>query len=343
MAIKLKTAVVILNWNGSTFLKRFLPGVIRHSGDECGIIVADNCSTDDSVDLLEKEFPSVRLILNPTNGGFATGYNMALKQVEAKYYVLLNSDIEVAPGWLTPLEQLMDSDENIAACQPRIRSFHQPERFEYAGAAGGFIDIFGYPFCQGRIFQHLEEDTDQFNETKEVFWATGACMMVRADVYHQMGGLDDDFFAHMEEIDFCWRAKQHGYKIMYSPDSKVFHVGGGTLPKKSWKKTYLNMRNNNIMLCKNLPKRYLIPVMLTRFLLDLVAALKFLADGGWHDLWAVFRAHVSFYRTLPSTLRKRRKIPGVVVSQMYKGNIVFEHFILRRKYFNQLNQDKFIE
>lgn len=337
----IKTAVIILNWNGSNFLKRFLPLVISRSGDSCQIVVADNSSTDDSVLLLQREFPTVRLILNPSNGGFATGYNQALSQIEATYYVLLNSDIEVAEGWLKPLEELMDSNPKIAACQPRIRSYHQPEKFEYAGAAGGFIDIFGYPFCQGRIFQSIETDNNQYNEPKEIFWATGACMMVRSDVYHEIGGLDDDFFAHMEEIDFCWRAKQAGYSIMFQPDSMVFHVGGGTLPKKSWKKTYLNMRNNSIMLCKNLPKRYLLPVMTIRMLLDFVAALKFLADGGWHDLWAVFRAHVNFYKSLPKTLKKRKSIPGVVVSQMYKGNIVFEHYILRRHFFGQLNQQKF--
>lgn len=305
------------------------------------VVVADNHSGDDSVALLQIEFPEISIIQNSANGGFATGYNLALRQIDAQYYVLLNSDIEVTSGWLEPLIALMDSDPSIGACQPKIRSYHQPDHFEYAGAAGGFIDVFGYPFCQGRVFQHLETDHGQFNEPREIFWATGACMVVRSDVYHQLGGLDDDFFAHMEEIDFCWRLKQAHYKVMYCPDSIVFHVGGGTLPKKSWKKTYLNMRNNSIMLCKNLPKRYLLPVMLIRFLLDFIAALKFLTDGGWLDLWAVFRAHLSFYRSLPKTLHKRRKIPGIAVSQMYKGNLVFEHFILRRKIFNQLDQKKF--
>lgn len=336
-----KTAVVILNWNGSAFLEKFLPAVIHNSGADVLVVVADNHSTDDSVAVVKESFPQVYLIENDTNGGFATGYNKALQHVDAKYYVLLNSDIEVTPGWLEPLVEMMDKNPRIAACQPKIRSYQQPEKFEYAGAAGGFIDIFGYPFCQGRIFQCIEEDHNQFDQQKEIFWATGACMMVRADVYKQIGGLDDDFFAHMEEIDFCWRAKQFGYVVTYQPESVVFHVGGGTLPKKSWKKTYLNMRNNSMMLCKNLPKRFLLPVMVIRFILDFVAAIKFLADGGWHDLWAVFRAHMSFYRSLPKTLRKRSKIPGIAVSQMYKGNIVFEHYILRRKFFQQLNSKKF--
>ena len=341
MLTKTKTAVVILNWNGKEFLKKFLPGVIKFTHDDGIIIVADNNSDDDSVAMLTSNFNSVDIIRNESNGGFATGYNLALQKINSEYYVLLNSDIEVTDGWLKPLIALMDSDESIAACQPRIRSYHHPDQFEYAGAAGGFIDIFGYPFCQGRLFQNIEKDDNQYNERREIFWASGACMVVRAAVYHQLGGLDDDFFAHMEEIDFCWRAKQHGYKVMYCPESVVFHVGGGTLPKKSWKKTYLNMRNNSIMLCKNLPKRYLIPVLFTRLLLDGIAALKFLADGGWHDLWAVFRAHMSFYRSLPVTLHKRRKIPGILVSQMYKGNVVFEHFLLRRKQFSQLSQKKF--
>lgn len=336
-----KTAVVILNWNGKEFLKKFLPGVVEYTHDDGAIIVADNNSSDDSVALLSNDFKTVGIIRNESNGGFATGYNQALQQIDAEYYVLLNSDIQVTDGWLKAPIALMDSDKSIAACQPRIKSFHQPDQFEYAGAAGGFIDIFGYPFCQGRIFQNIEKDENQYNQPREIFWASGACMIVRASVYHQLGGLDDDFFAHMEEIDFCWRAKQSGYKIMYCPESVVYHVGGGTLPKKSWKKTYLNMRNNSIMLCKNLPKRYLVPVLFTRLVLDGIAALKFLADGGWHDLWAVFRAHISFYRTLPLTLQKRKKIPGVLVSQMYKGNIVFEHFLLRRKYFTQLSREKF--
>ena len=232
-----RVAVVILNWNGREFLRKFLPSVIGFSQGDAEIIVADNASTDSSLEFLANEFPGIRVIQNLTNGGFAKGYNDALKQVDAEYYVLLNSDIEVTSGWIKPVIQLMDTHPEVAACQPRIRSYHSPDKFEYAGAAGGFIDHYGYPFCRGRMFQHLEADQGQYDNSCEIFWATGACMFVRAELYHQMGGLDEDFFAHMEEIDFCWRLKNAGHAIMYCPESVVYHVGGGTLPKKSSFKT----------------------------------------------------------------------------------------------------------
>ena len=225
-------AVVILNWNGREFLRKFLPSVILHSSSVAEVIVADNASTDSSVEFLQQNFPQVRIITNLTNGGFAKGYNDALAEVAADYYILLNSDIEVTPHWIEPVIKLMESDPLIAACQHKLRSYHQPEKFEYAGAAGGFIDKYGYPFCRGRIFQDIETDNGQYDDVKEIFWATGACMFVKADLYRQFGGLDADFFAHMEEIDFCWRLKNGGYKIMYCPESIVYHVGGGTLPKK---------------------------------------------------------------------------------------------------------------
>jgi len=294
-----KTAIVILNWNGKNFLKMFLPSVLLHSQAYAEVIVADNASTDGSVDFLKEAFPQVRIIQNNQNGGFAQGYNDALKQVEAEYFILLNSDIEITENWIQPVIALMDSDPQIAACQPVIRSYHHREKFEYAGAAGGFIDAYGYPFCRGRIFQYLEEDHGQYDNPVEVFWATGACMFVRADVFEKFGGFDVDFFAHMEEIDFCWRVKHEGYKIMVCPQSKVFHIGGGTLPKQSSFKTYLNMRNNISMLYKNLPSERLLPVFAARLILDGVAAFKFLVDGGFDDFWAVVRAHMSFYRRYP--------------------------------------------
>jgi GT2 family glycosyltransferase len=337
----LKTAVVILNWNGRSFLEKFLPSVIEHSRDDAEVIVADNASTDDSVAFLKKEFPSVRIIKNETNGGFAKGYNDALKEVDAQYYVLLNSDIEVTPGWIKPVIELMDHDPSIAACQPKIRSYHDRERFEYAGAAGGFIDKYGYPFCRGRLFQTLEKDIGQFDEVTEIFWATGACLFVRADVYWLLGGLDVRFFAHMEEIDFCWRAKNKGYKIMVCPQSKVFHVGGGTLPKKSWRKTYLNMRNNNIMMYKNLPDNRLLKVFLARLFLDGIAAFKFLVDGGIRDFFAVIKAHWSFYGLYPVLRRERKSGMHQPVSMIYRKNIVFEYFLRGRKKFSDLNPEKF--
>jgi GT2 family glycosyltransferase len=253
----MKTAVVILNWNGRNFLETFLPSVLEYSARCADVIVADNASTDDSVAFLQEHYPQIRIIEHPKNGGFSKGYNDALKQIDAEYYILLNSDVEVTPNWITPVIEMMDADPSIAACQPKLRSFEDRSQFEYAGAAGGFIDAYGYPFCRGRIFDVLEEDRGQYDDACEVFWATGACLFVRADLYHALGGLDEDFFAHMEEIDFCWRLKNNGHKVMYCPDSTVYHVGGGALPKSSPRKTYLNFRNNLALLVKNLPSKRL--------------------------------------------------------------------------------------
>lgn len=337
----MRTAVVILNWNGSSFLRKFLPSVLQHNQPGVRVIVADNASQDDSVEMLKREFPQVEIIQNKSNGGFAKGYNDALALVEAEYYILLNSDIEVTPGWIDPIIRLMDGDPTIAACQPLIRSYHSPDNFEYAGAAGGFIDEFGYPFCRGRIFTTLEKDNGQYNDTREVFWATGACLFVRAALFRNHGGFDEDFFAHMEEIDFCWRMKHLGYKIMVCPESKVFHVGGGTLPKKSSFKTYLNMRNNITLLYKNLPSNRLVFVFLSRLILDGVAAFKFLIDGGWADFWAVVRAHMSFYRRFGTHKHKRGLIKHKQVSQVYKGNIVIDYFLRGIRYFSEIPSEKF--
>ena len=334
-------AVVILNWNGREFLRKFLPSVLANSQDVAEVIIADNASTDSSIEFLQNNFPQVRIINNRTNGGFARGYNEALAEVEADYFVLLNSDIEVTPNWIEPVIKLMESDKTIAACQPKLRSYQEKEKFEYAGAAGGFIDEYGYPFCRGRIFQHIETDYGQYDDAIEIFWATGACMFVRADLYKKFGGLDEDFFAHMEEIDFCWRLKNDGYKIMYCPDSVVFHVGGGTLPKKSSHKTYLNFRNNISLLYKNLPARLLFPVFAVRFPLDAVAAFKFLIDGGFADFYAVLRAHLYFYSHFRNLHRKRKQFPKSMVHGIYKGNLVKEYYINRKKLFTQLDPDDF--
>ena len=336
-----KVAVVILNYNGKAFLEKFLPNVIENSSDAAEIIVADNKSTDDSVDFMRNNFPNIRLILNDFNGGFATGYNLALRQVEADYYVLLNSDIEVTPHWIEPVIELMESDENIAACQPKILSYHDKTKFEYAGAAGGYIDKYGYPFCRGRMFQNLETDNGQYDNVKEVFWATGACMFVRAELYHKFGGLDDDFFAHMEEIDFCWRMKNLDYKIMYCPDSKIYHIGGGTLPKSSARKTYLNFRNNLSLLMKNLPHGKVFWTIFYRFFLDWIAAFKFLCDGSFADFFAVTRAHLSFLRHLPILKKKRKKYTHKKVSQVYQKNIVFKYFLGKKKIYSQLEERDF--
>jgi GT2 family glycosyltransferase len=336
-----KVAVVILNYNGKKFLSKFLPIVIERTGNDADIWVADNNSLDGSVEVMRDEFPNVNLIENPYNGGFATGYNLALRQIEADYYVLLNSDIEVTDNWINPVIDLMESDEKIAACQPKILDYYRQSYFEYAGAAGGFIDKYGYPFCRGRVFQSLEKDEGQYDDPIEVFWASGACMFVRADLYHQFGGLDDDFFAHMEEIDFCWRLKNEGYKIMYTPFSKVFHVGGGTLPKQSPRKTYLNFRNNFSLLYKNLPNGRLLKTFIARLFLDGAAGIKFLLQGGFQDFTAVIEAHLYFYSNFGKLRKKRQALSQNPVSKIYQKNIAYEHYVLGKKKFSDFDPNNF--
>lgn len=333
-----KTALVILNYNGVGFLKKFLPTVIEHSSDDAEIWVADNCSTDGSVELLEEQFKDVKIIQNETNGGFATGYNIALRQIVADYYILLNSDIEVTANWIPPVISLMESDSAIGACQPKIKSYYQKEMFEYAGASGGFIDKYGYPFCRGRIFQSIEHDEGQYNDSIEVFWATGACLFVRADLFHKLNGFDDDFFAHMEEIDFCWRIKSLGNKVMVCPASTVFHVGGGTLPVGSARKTYLNFRNNFVLLYKNLPSNQLFTVMIARLFLDFFAGMKFLLQGGFSDFIAVIRAHIYLFRNWQLIKRNRKETVRNNVSKIYKGNIVIDHYLLRKRKYSDLKK-----
>jgi GT2 family glycosyltransferase len=333
-------AVVILNWNGRAFLEKYLPGVIAHSGNSA-IVVADNDSSDDSVEFVRDNFPSVELIINKENGGYAKGYNDALKKVEADYYVLLNSDIEVTPGWTEPLTELMESDKTIAACQPKLLALHQRDEFEYAGASGGYIDKWGYPFCRGRIFGHLEKDNGQYDDPEEVFWASGAAMFVRSKAFWEAGGLDEDFFAHMEEIDLCWRFKNMGYKIMVQPQSTVYHVGGGTLPKNSPRKTYLNFRNNFYLLYKNLPKESFVKVFIFRLIWDGVAGFKFMAEGHWRDSFAVIKAHWHFYKNIGKNKKKRKLLTQRHVSKIYLKNIVFEHFIRRKNKFSELKKENF--
>jgi GT2 family glycosyltransferase len=337
----IKTAVVILNWNGRKFLEKFLPFVIQYSREDAEIFIADNNSSDDSLAFMHANYPEIRIIRNNENGGFSKGYNDALAQIEAEYYVLLNSDIEVTNNWIKPIITLMDSDKNIAVCQPKLRSYLEKEKFEYAGAAGGFVDKYGYPFCRGRLFQSLEIDKGQYDDVCEIFWATGAAMFVRAELYHKYGGLDNDFFAHMEEIDFCWRLKNEGFKIMYCPDSIVYHVGGGTLPKNNARKTYLNFRNNFFLLLKNLPSDRLIKVFLIRLILDLIAAVKFLTEGGFKDFWAVVQAHFSFYASINENLKKRKNIHHKKVSKIYMRNIVWEYYIIKKRLFTELKKEYF--
>lgn len=335
-----KVAVVILNWNGKSFLEKFLPNVLKFSND-AQIVVADNQSTDDSVEFLKNNYHQVSIIINPSNDGFAQGYNLALKQVKAEYYVLLNSDVEVTHNWLNPIIQLMDANSKIAACQPKILDYNNKTKFEYAGAAGGFMDKYGYPFCRGRIFNELEEDKGQYDNAVEVFWSTGACMFVRAEAFWKVGGFDEDYFAHMEEIDVCWRMKNVGYQIYVEPKSLIYHVGGGTLNKLSPKKTFLNFRNNLITLTKNASPRFLFFKIIYRMILDGVAAFKFLFEGNGSHFFAVIKAHFSFYQHLPSTLKKRDEMRLMdefkdSTTGVYENNIVFTHFVKGVKHYSEL-------
>lgn len=303
-----KVAVVILNWNGKSWLEKFLPNTISKS-QSADIYVVDNASSDDSVDFIEKNFKSVKIIRHKSNYGYAQGYNLALKKIDYEYYVLLNSDIEVTDNWISSVIDLMDSDQSISACQPKILDYNDKSRFEYAGASGGYLDRFGYPFCRGRIFDSLEKDLGQYNSISEVFWATGACLFVRSSHFWKVDGLDIDFFAHQEEIDLCWRLKNNGYKVMVEPKSEVYHVGGGTLDAGSPFKTYLNFRNNLCMLFKNLPLPYLFSIIPIRLVLDGIAALTFLnKKHGFSHLFSIFKAHFSFYFQLPNLIKKRMKI-----------------------------------
>ena len=284
-----RVAVVILNYNGAEMLRTFLPGVVEYS-PEAEVVVADNASTDDSVEVVQRLFPTVKLIRLERNWGFADGYNKALEQVDAEYSILLNSDVEVTKGWIAPMLAALETDSNVVACQPKILDYKRKTHFEYAGAAGGFIDRYGYPYCRGRIFDTLEEDKGQYDTVCDISWATGAALMIRTAEYRTAGGLDGRFFAHMEEIDLCWRLRARGRRILCVPQSTVYHVGGATLSKSNPKKTYLNFRNNLLMLYKNLPQEELPSVMRVRCLLDYVAALKFLLTGGFGDFKAVMRA-----------------------------------------------------
>jgi len=328
------TAVVILNWNGLRYLQQFLPSVVANSNG-CEIIVADNASTDGSVAYLQAHLPQVRLILLPENYGFCEGYNRALRQVQAKYYVLLNSDVDVPPGWTTPVLNLMESDVSIAVCQPKINSQQHPGFLEYAGAGGGMIDAIGYPFCRGRLFETLEADRGQYNDVHEIFWATGACLFVRSEVYHTLGGLEPEFFAHMEEIDFCWRAQNAGYKVMYNGHSHVYHVGGGTLHKSNPHKTYLNFRNGLALLYKNLPARELLPTIFLRVLLDWLAALRMLLAGQKADAKAVLDAQIAVYRKRHYWRSRRKAQPQKNsfphMAGVYKGSIVWAYFVRQKK------------
>ena len=334
---KINTAVVILNWNGIDWLKKFLPIIIDKS-NIANIYLADNASDDSSVEFVKNTFPAVNIIQNLYNVGFAKGYNQALSKLTEKYFVLINSDIEVTNNWIEPIINLMEDDDLISACQPKILDYNYKEKFEYAGASGGFLDNLGYPFCRGRIFDTLEHDSNQYNDISEVFWATGACLFVRSKHFKEVNGFDNDFFAHQEEIDLCWRLKNKGYKVMVNPQSIVYHVGGGTLDSSSPFKTYLNFRNNLYMLFKNLPVIDLIKTIFLRLILDGIAGLKFITKKrGLSHVLAILRAHFVFYLNLPRLISKRQKINQCSnLRGKYNWSILYRYYFKDQKTYSEL-------
>jgi GT2 family glycosyltransferase len=336
-----KTAIIILNWNGIGFLQKFLGTVVNNSvSANTEIYVADNGSTDGSAGWIEQNYSSVKLIRFEKNYGFAGGYNIALQQVEAEYYVLLNSDIEVTAGWLEPLVSFMNNNPDAASCQPKILSWHRRDYFEYAGAAGGYIDKYGYPFCRGRIFDNVEKDDGKYNSARDVFWTSGACMIVRAEAWKRCSGFDSDFFAHMEEIDLCWRFHKAGLRVCYINESVVYHVGGGALPYDSPFKTYLNFRNNLFLLYKNLPQSSLRKTIFLRKVLDGVAAISFILSGRFANVRSVWRAHMDYYKSIPALKSKRNEVRKITIADSSPGilnkSIVFEFYIKRNKTFERL-------
>jgi GT2 family glycosyltransferase len=339
-----KVALVIIHWNNRSLLEKFLPSVVANSQEDARIYVADNASTDDSVAWLQEHYPQVQLICLPQNYGYAGGYNEALKNLEEEYFILLNNDVEVPPNWIKPVLQTLESNSQIGAAQPKILQYNQRNMFEYAGAGGGFIDQLGYPFCRGRLFESLEEDFGQYNDSREVFWASGACMFVRAKAFKEAGGFDANFFAHMEEIDLCWRMQLMGYTIHYNGNSEVYHLGGSTLQKSNPKKTYLNFRNSLQMILKNADSSQLWWFIPVRSTLDLMSSIFFLMNAKTSDSAAVHRAHAHFFfqwgkwwklRKEVKRLRSHQQLHGI-----YPGSVVFEHFAGKKKRFSQLKHLK---
>ena len=333
-------AVIILNWNGRNFLESFLPSVIASTYPRLEIIVADNASTDQSIEFLKANYPTVTIIQNDQNYGFAEGYNRAISQLEFDYFILLNSDVEVSSNWIEPVIDLMESDLNIAVAQPKVLSHSKRNYFEYAGAAGGYLDVLGYPFCRGRIFDTVEEDFKQYDDPSEIFWASGAAFFIKRNYWVETGGFDPDFFAHMEEIDLCWRLKNLGYKIVICPKSTVFHVGGGTLSAESPFKTYLNFRNNLVMLQKNLSSGNAFLIIFMRFWLDLLSLIKYLFEGKPRNAMAISKAHFYFFAHFFKNINKAGKInkSKFNAAGLYRGSIVWDYFMKKKKTFSSLKK-----
>jgi GT2 family glycosyltransferase len=331
----LKIAIVILNWNGQKLLAQFLPSVVNFSSQEATIYIADNASTDSSIDYAKEFFPSIKIVKNAVNDGYAKGYNDALKEIDADIYCLLNSDVEVTDNWLQPIVDVFKADQKTAIIQPKLLDFKDKTKFEYAGAGGGFLDLYGYPYCRGRVFNHLETDKGQFNDVKDVFWASGACLFIRSKVYHQLDGFDEDYFAHQEEIDLCWRAQSIGYKVKYVGNSTVYHVGGATLQDSDPRKTYLNFRNSLLNVVKNVPNKWFLFVIFSRLLLDGIAGIKFIIELRPIHTWAIIKAHFSFYQNFNKFLKKRKKLVKKKDYNLHTS-IVWQYFTLGRNKFNNL-------
>ena len=329
----MNVAIVILNWNGKQLLEQFLPSIITFSKGVADIYVADNASTDDSVAFVKDNFMDVKIIQNKGNGGYAKGYNDALQHIKADVFALVNSDIEVTENWLQPIIQQFKKEPNTAAIQPKILDFKNKTKFEYAGAGGGFIDKYAYPYCRGRMFDSLEEDKGQYNDTIDIFWSSGACFFIRTTIFHELKGFDEDYFAHQEEIDLCWRIQNAGYHIQYIGESTVYHVGGATLDKANPKKTYLNFRNSLYTITKNVPKGKLLSTIFTRMVLDGIAAFKFLIELKPTHFFAILKAHVSFYKNLNRFLKKRRELTQTKMDYFKTKSIVWNYFVLGRKKF----------
>ncbi len=337
----IKTSVVILNWNGAELLKKFLPTVLLHTQTEhCEVVVADNNSSDSSIEVLTKYFPNVKLIELDKNYGFAEGYNLALKHVSSKYVVLMNSDVETTENWLEPLITYLEENPNTAAVQPKILSYADKSKFEYAGAAGGYIDRYGYPFCRGRILNLVEKDEGQYDNTEQIFWATGACLCIKLREYEKAGGLDGDFFAHMEEIDLCWRLQSRGRNIVCVPKSVVYHVGGASLNSESPHKTYLNFRNNLLMIYKNVSPKRLFAIVSMRLILDVAAAFHFILTGKFKHAISIIKAYANYIKMQPSFKHKRKenlaKTIQPIIPQQYNGSILFDFYLRRKKTFHSI-------
>ena len=331
----MKVAIVILNWNGKHLLEKYLPSVIAHSAGLATVYVADNASTDSSVTFLMNHFPQVKIIQNATNGGYAKGYNEALSSLTEELFVLMNSDIETTAGWLKPIVEAFKIDKKLGAAQPKILDLKRKSHFEYAGAAGGFLDYYGYPFCRGRIFDTLEEDRGQYNNNQSIFWASGACLVVRNELFWKAGALDELFFAHQEEIDLCWRIHAEGYTIKCIGQSAVFHLGGATLEQMNPQKTFLNFRNNLMLLLKNVSGYRIILILFFRLCLDGIAAIQFLLLGKTEHFIAILKAHFNFYSKIPHTLKKRRNTKKIKEYASLKS-IVWKYFIRKNKHYTEL-------